>query len=135
MDWRRLQEKVKQEEDQAERIRNHRRQQQQQLANARQEWLHWRQTNQEQVDRYVELRNANMQRWQAQQEEAERQRQLQQRQELQRVRDMERQREIEHQRELQRLQELHRQQQQEPRQYSIQHLLSQMKRDQEEGKK
>jgi len=105
MDWRRVQEKQK--EDHAEAIRQQRRQQQQ--AAAMPDFQHWRQTNQAQVDQYVQLRNANMLRWQAQQEEAERQRQLQRRQEVQRVRDMEQQREMEHQRELQRLQELHRQ--------------------------
>ncbi len=127
-DWRHLQEKIQQEQEQerqraeqlrekerqrAEQLREQQRQEQifceaEEVAHRQRQWREWRLVHREAVDVYRQVRDDNMRR------------------ELQRVRDMERQREEEHQRELQRLHELNRQREVD-RQREIELLCQQLK--------
>ena len=115
-DWRRLQEKIQQEQEQerqrAEQLREQQWQEQifreaEEVAHRQRQWREWRLVNREAVDAYRQVRDDNMRR------------------ELQREQDRQRQREEDHQRELQRLQELNRQREVD-RQREIERLSQQL---------
>jgi len=111
-DWRRVQQKVQEEQEQerqrAEQLRlGNRFLEAEECAHRMRQWQQWRSTHQDAVAAYRQVRDDNMRR------------------ELQRERDRQRQREEEHQREVERLQEVNRQREVE-RQREIERLSQQL---------